>query len=262
MDCGRYYDKAYGIVGEYPLKPWDFIRLERTFAHILKEGKLHDAGCGVGHWLEFLDRRTELELSGSDVSPDALGKATKNLKGKGINLVLSDVRKLRYKDNEFDQTTALEVIEHVPEWEKSVLEMIRITRKRVVITVPYNERLSYGDCPRCGKEIFIDGHLHKFNEGDFLKFGRYGKVSFEKIYHPYKLKDFLRRGRRMFSEGKKVSEEKGKDGEIKLKVICQNCYWEKGYRGHFLRTINRIKKILFRKPEHLLVRIDLKDRNS
>jgi len=259
MDYRRYYNTLYDVLGEHPLKKWDVFRLGRTFQHISGEGKLHDVGCGVGHWLEFLSEKTMLKLSGSDISSDALKKARRNLKGKKINLGLGDVRALKYNDNEFDQSTALEVIEHVLDWEKSILEMIRITKKRVIITVPYNERLSYGKCPRCGREIFIDGHLNKFKEGDFLKFKKYGKVSFERIFHPLKFRDFLKRGMGIFLKRSKKRVEQ----ENSLKVVCQNCYTKISYKKYFLRIRNRIYKILTRKPEYLLVRIDLgKERYS
>ena len=252
MDCEAYYDIFYEVLGEHPLKRWDVFRLERTFQQILKKGKLHDVGCGVGHWLKILSMEKGLNLSGSDISNDALNKAKRRLKGKRVSLKLGDVRKLKYKDKEFDQTTALEVIEHIPHWEKSVLEMIRISKKRIVITVPYNERLSYGKCPECGKEVFIDGHLHKFKEKDFLRFRKYGKVSFERIFHPYKFRDFLRRGLKLFLMKRKRDGE-----ELTLKVVCQNCYKKISYKKYSLRIGNRLYKFFTRKPEYLLVRIDL-----
>ena len=253
MDSGKYYDVFYEILGEHPLKPWDFHRFDRTFRHILRDGKLHDVGCGVGHWLDFLSKKTKLRLSGSDVSSNAVERANRNLEGRRIKVRLGDIRNLQYKNKEFDQITALEVIEHVPDWERAVKEMIRITRKRVIITVPYEERLSYGRCPYCRENVFIDGHLNKFKEKDFLRFKKYGRISFERIYHPFKLKDFLRRGIGIFfGKGDKENKEKKSLG-----IVCQNCYGKIKYKKYFLRVKNRIYKLLTRKPEYLLVRIDL-----
>ena len=80
--------------------------------------------------LNFLSKKTKLRLYGSDVSSNAVERANGNLKGRGIKVRLGDIINLQYKNKEFDQITALEVIEHVPDWERAVLEWFRERRWR------------------------------------------------------------------------------------------------------------------------------------
>ena len=53
--------------------------------------------------------------------------------------VIADIRKLPFKDNEFDVVCAFQIIEHIP-WEdvpKALSEMKRVSKKNVIFSIPY-----------------------------------------------------------------------------------------------------------------------------
>lgn len=52
---------------------------------------------------------------------------------------ISDIRKLSFKDGEFDLAMACEVLEHLPfeDFEKSLAELKRVSRKYILISLPY-----------------------------------------------------------------------------------------------------------------------------
>lgn len=54
--------------------------------------------------------------------------------------VVGDIRKLPFHDNEFDTVMACEVLEHIPfeDFEKALLEMRRVSKKNVIISIPYS----------------------------------------------------------------------------------------------------------------------------
>jgi hypothetical protein len=43
-------------------------------------------------------------------------------------------------------------------------ELLRITKKHLIISVPYELQLVPITCPSCKKKHYLDGHLHVFNE--------------------------------------------------------------------------------------------------
>ncbi|MGV8162830.1 MAG: class I SAM-dependent methyltransferase [Candidatus Nanoarchaeia archaeon] len=181
MNCEKYYD-AVGNPDEHIV---EIRRFKKTLPHIISEGTLLDVGCGPGHWLKFLYENTQLSLEGSDVSQIRLNAAIKNLKGTNIELKLADTQNLPYATNSFNQVTALEVIEHVPDWKESVNELIRVASKKVIITVPYKEKRISSPCNSCGETIYQFGHLHSFSEKDFLRLNIHANIKFHTIFRDY-----------------------------------------------------------------------------
>ena len=53
--------------------------------------------------------------------------------------IVGDIRKLPIKDNKFDTVVAFEVLEHLPfnYFKKSLLELRRVSKKYVIISIPY-----------------------------------------------------------------------------------------------------------------------------
>jgi len=53
--------------------------------------------------------------------------------------VVADIRSLPFRDEMFDLVTAFEVLEHLPfkDFKTSLLEMKRVTRERIIVSIPY-----------------------------------------------------------------------------------------------------------------------------
>jgi len=252
MDCGKYYNQ----VGELGLKPENLERFQQTSQHLLDSGSLLDIGCGEGYWLKFLSERTDLQLSGSDVSQIRIDLSRRNLDNENIPLSIDDIRELSYESKEFDQITALEVLEHIPGWQKGLDELIRVASKRVVITVPYNQELEYEVCPDCGGKAYIDGHINSFTEKDFQNIAINGKVSFEGLQFPlnYYIKKALKEIIIRTKKGARIDNE-----EDCASTICIDCYKDIPYTRYAKfskRALNRLSKIIKHYPEFLLVQID------
>ena len=161
---------------------------------------LADIGCGNGVFLNYLKaNKPGLELLGIDRSETALKFVQTNKQVGGIS-------SLPFADNSFDGVTCLEVIEHlpVPVYEQAIKELSRISRKYVIISVPYAEKIedSCTQCPQCHTIFNYELHLRRFEKndmekllikynyacistqtlGDCVKF--YGQDLFRKIFYP------------------------------------------------------------------------------
>jgi SAM-dependent methyltransferase len=84
--------------------------------------KILDVGCGTGANIEMLSQYGEAE--GVDVSDDALEFCRR----KGLKAQKGLAETLPYKDETFDVTTALDVIEHLDDDVAGLKEMFRVTR--------------------------------------------------------------------------------------------------------------------------------------
>lgn len=241
MDCKLYYD----TLGKTGISERELNRFEKTMPYVLKKGTLCDVGCGEGYWLEYLNQNTELTLFGTDISTERLKQAKENSK---IRIMNADIRNLPFKDNEIEQITAMEILEHIPDWKKGLEELIRVASKRIIITIPYNEKLKYEICPKCGERAYLYGHMHSFKEKDFKSLD-IDKIEFFKFPGGAKVSYYIK---------KLLNIKKGQIHTNTQRTICPQCYTNIPYslKRKFERGFRRINKILEKSPEYLVIKID------
>jgi SAM-dependent methyltransferase len=133
------------------------LKLLRGVDHI--DGIL-DIGCGEGYLLAALRRRYGGSIAGLDISETRLARARDNCPGGSF--ALGDVRALPYPDGAVDLVSAVEVIEHIDPVEAALAEMARVSRRYVLVSVPFERPPQVVLCPHCLKTFPIDGHVNEF----------------------------------------------------------------------------------------------------
>jgi 2-polyprenyl-3-methyl-5-hydroxy-6-metoxy-1,4-benzoquinol methylase len=88
------------------------------------KGRILDMGCGRGKMLASV--RGAQEKFGLDLSQTAIDEAVRNYPGN--HFAVGDVTQTPYADNFFDFIYSLEVIEHIEQPEKMLLEIKRILK--------------------------------------------------------------------------------------------------------------------------------------
>jgi SAM-dependent methyltransferase len=100
--------------------------------------KLLDAGCGSGRTLD------ELARYGSAYGIDSSAWALAAARGRGHRQVrLASLERLPYPDATFDVVTCLDVLEHLPNDERALVELRRVTTPggHLLLTVPAYQAL-------------------------------------------------------------------------------------------------------------------------
>jgi SAM-dependent methyltransferase len=123
---------------------------------------LADIGCGNGVFGNYLKtKRPDLKIISIDRSETALAYVeTEKSLGDILNIPL---------DNEsYDCVTCLQVLEHIPvsAYSKALSELARVSKKYLLISVPYNEdlRKNATECPACGSVFNADLHLRSYSD--------------------------------------------------------------------------------------------------
>uniref|UniRef100_A0A6M3L5V0 Putative methyltransferase n=1 Tax=viral metagenome TaxID=1070528 RepID=A0A6M3L5V0_9ZZZZ len=168
VNTSSYWDEVWAREGtdtwrKYPLT------FQKVASHISPEDTVLDVGCGVGVLLDVLKPLCR-EVAGLDISP----KAIEILKSKGIEGKVGKLPTIDYPDKSFDVVVATETLEHLSEPELLVKEMMRVARKKVIVSVPDNvlgpdtekehkqlfTRDSFGEL----LSVFSDGHIEAFKD--------------------------------------------------------------------------------------------------
>ncbi len=158
------------------------VRWVINFLKLHEDERLMEAGCGTGNILETLRCR---EIIGVDLSPYLLAKAKqKNI--PHLQLVNANVESLPFQDKSLGKIICSEVLEHVLDPQKLLVEVRRVLRDdgKLIISIPNEDminfikrtlkklRLFYFFLPQHSKEMedhqisddmTPEWHLHKLN---------------------------------------------------------------------------------------------------
>ncbi len=121
-----------------------------------------DVGCGDGKLTRML-RSAGYDVMAVDQSATALKRVP-----EPKQCISGD--SLPFENEAFDLAVCSEVLEHLPDplLAGVVTELQRVSKKAIIVTVPYNEDLTYFKvtCADCGHRFNPYGHLHAFTQED------------------------------------------------------------------------------------------------
>ena len=126
-----------------------------------------EIGCGDGAVLEELARRgIGAVRTGMDISSTALAMAAAQ---PGVSAVHQfDGTHIPAEDSAFDLVIATHVLEHVPTPQPLVDELLRVSRRALLIEVPLERNVS-ARRPAARAASEAAGHLHRFDRGQMRR---------------------------------------------------------------------------------------------
>jgi len=107
------------------------------FLDPLRGRSVLDVGTGTGRGAIALARRGAI-VTGVDASAEMLDVARKRATEAGVAVTFSreDAHRLPFDDQSFDAVLCLRVLMHTPDWRRSLSELCRVARQRVVFDYP------------------------------------------------------------------------------------------------------------------------------
>lgn len=113
-----------------------------TFNSLLSEitdvNNILEVGAGEGFWSKDLAIKfPDTKIISSDISNNEYATRKKNLHNfKNVSVIKADATNLKFKDECFDLVICLEVIEHIPNYDKALSEIFRVNKKFGLFSVP------------------------------------------------------------------------------------------------------------------------------
>lgn len=128
--------------------------------------KILDVGAYLGT-LIHMARRRGFVCNGTEVNSARVNLANERLGQGTVSLAFRNGDLSPFPDNSFDTTICLEVLEHVPDHAFALAELCRVSRRRVVIAVPFREKIINELCLHCHNTTPRSGHLHRYDFGSW-----------------------------------------------------------------------------------------------
>jgi SAM-dependent methyltransferase len=140
-----------------------------------------DVGCGEGVLTEqWADKLGSGRIVGIDLDDPKLKAEWQTRQRANLEYKVEDATHLSFADNEFDMASAIEVLEHVPDPERTVAEMARVAERWLLVSVP-REPLWRGLNMARGAYLKdlgnTPGHVNHWSKRSFVQMlSRHGKV--------------------------------------------------------------------------------------
>jgi ubiquinone/menaquinone biosynthesis C-methylase UbiE len=158
----RFYNEEYPEI-EFKRSFEDILlrRAEYTSDIIgkLHDGTILDVGGSDGKVAEFIESRTGLKIVISDISKTLLARPKIGYK------VIADAQILPFKSNSFDAVYSLQVLEHIPEYDAALDEIIRVSKSLVILSTDVCTTKTSQFQP----ELNADGHCQVFGFAELKK---------------------------------------------------------------------------------------------
>lgn len=113
-----------------------------TYALRFIRGKtVLDAACGEGYGSEIIAKGGAKSVVGVDISREAIDIALGHFTGETARFYQGNVCNIEFADQSFDVVVSFETIEHVPDYERMLLEFKRVLKKDGVLIISTPNRL-------------------------------------------------------------------------------------------------------------------------
>jgi 2-polyprenyl-3-methyl-5-hydroxy-6-metoxy-1,4-benzoquinol methylase len=141
-----------------------------------------DVGCGEGVLVHrWAERLPGCRLVGVDLEEPSLQAGWAERQAPNLEYRVVDAGELPFGRDDFDMASAIEVLEHVPDPERTVAEMARCARRHLLVSVPREplwRMLNVARGAYLAELGNTPGHLNHWSRRSFAEMlGRHGDVT-------------------------------------------------------------------------------------
>jgi ubiquinone/menaquinone biosynthesis C-methylase UbiE len=100
-----------------------------------------DGGCGIGVFtLDIIS--CGARVVGLDLSLSMVRRARQKARSSGLRIISGDILHLPFPENSFDKTVSITALEFIPDGQRAIKELFRVTRKGGTVVVATLNSLS------------------------------------------------------------------------------------------------------------------------
>lgn len=132
----RHYDRLADIYdAQYGDEQRAKIRASLELVDIWSSDLVLDVGCGTGLLFERVGGSAKI-LVGLDISRKILRRAkTRARRFGGVSLIQADADHMPFPDSTFDKVFAITLLQNMPDVEKTVKEMVRVSKPDATLVI-------------------------------------------------------------------------------------------------------------------------------
>jgi len=188
----NFFDQRIKRKGQFKFKPeiekedisgQTILRFLKKNIKTKKSALILDAGCGEGRFIRYLVGKGR--IIGMDFSKEYIKIARKYI--KGAKFVVGSVTKIPFPANKFDYIFLVDVLQHVPELEKSIKELHRVLKPKGTLIIIDKNRFSLHRKYLIPK-MMIKRVKDKLSKYDYSKTGSFK----ERWFFPLGFKKYLK----------------------------------------------------------------------
>ena len=133
--AGNVYDK-YSTTNPIARRLMDgFMQSFDSLLELEEDDTVLEVGCGEGHLIERIQRdHPHRQIVGFDISYGIVEQAIRAV--KGVSFLQASADQMPWPSDSWDIVVVCEVMEHLSDPEKALLELQRVTRKGCLLSVP------------------------------------------------------------------------------------------------------------------------------
>jgi ubiquinone/menaquinone biosynthesis C-methylase UbiE len=140
-----------------------------------------DVGCGEGVLVQrWAQRMPDARLVGIDLQEPSIQAGWEQHRAPNLEYRASAAEQLPFAEREFDLASAIEVLEHLPDPQRTLTEMARCAQRHLLVSVP---REPLWRALNVARGAYLrdlgntPGHLNHWSKRAFVRLlGRYGDV--------------------------------------------------------------------------------------
>lgn len=151
------------------------VRLDELLDGVASEGpitRVLEVGCGEGEIADRLRSRFGANVTALDL-PDAGLRADWQGRDQQVGFLHGDAHRLPFADDSFDLVVAVEVCEHLTDPQAGLMEMARVSRRHLVLSVPREPIFRMGNF-FTGRHVKAlgntPGHLNHWSAPAFIRY--------------------------------------------------------------------------------------------
>ena len=128
-----------------------------------------DVGCGDGALSRDLAAATGARVTALDLSLRRVGRAGGD---GGVRFAAGSSYELPFRDGSFSLVLCTDLLEHLDDPQRAMGELVRVSSRWVLVSVPWSIRIEKTLCPHCNKDYFLYGHQHSFGKEGIERLAR------------------------------------------------------------------------------------------